>query len=258
MLTISPTRCTVFDRIVCAVDGSQSSLDAVRQARVLRSEPGELELDAVFEPRIVGYSPYGSPLIISEAQKAAAAKLAEAQSACPDAASHLLQGPTVRRLLERLTEYKATLVAVGATSRNRGVGIIRGSVTTAMLHRAPASVLVARTPAVAAAFPHAVVVGYDGSPSADRALATGLHVADRYSARLRVVVAGATSANAYAALADLAVARDERDPVEALLAVSHEADLLIVGSRGLHGVRALGSVSERVGHQAACSVLVVR
>ena len=37
-----------------------------------------------------------------------------------------------------------------------------------------------------------------------------------------------------------------------------DADLLVVGSRGLHGVRALGSVSERVAHRAPCSVLVVR
>ena len=31
-----------------------------------------------------------------------------------------------------------------------------------------------------------------------------------------------------------------------------------VGSRRLHGLKALGSVSERVTHQALCSVLVVR
>lgn len=36
------------------------------------------------------------------------------------------------------------------------------------------------------------------------------------------------------------------------------AHLAVVGSRGLHGVKALGSVSERVAHDAACSVLVVR
>jgi nucleotide-binding universal stress UspA family protein len=35
-------------------------------------------------------------------------------------------------------------------------------------------------------------------------------------------------------------------------------DLLIVGNRGLHGLRALGSVSERVAHGARSSVLVVR
>jgi nucleotide-binding universal stress UspA family protein len=46
--------------------------------------------------------------------------------------------------------------------------------------------------------------------------------------------------------------------VDALVDASHEADLVVVGSRGLHGVQALGSVSERVAHRAVCSVLVVR
>jgi nucleotide-binding universal stress UspA family protein len=32
----------------------------------------------------------------------------------------------------------------------------------------------------------------------------------------------------------------------------------VVGSRGLQGMRSLGSVSERVAHEARCSVLVVR
>ena len=47
-------------------------------------------------------------------------------------------------------------------------------------------------------------------------------------------------------------------PAEALTAVSAETDLLVVGSGGLRGMRALGSVSERVGNLARCSVLVVR
>jgi len=37
-----------------------------------------------------------------------------------------------------------------------------------------------------------------------------------------------------------------------------DADLLVIGSRGLHGFRALGSVSEKVAHRAESSVLVVR
>ncbi len=257
MSTISSNRCTVFDRIVCAFDGSDPSLEAARQASPLRSETGELEIDSVFEPPVVAYSPYGSPIIVGEAEKSVAAALAEAKSAFPDAATHLLHGTTIGRLLERLTEWEATLVAVGATSRNRGVGVARGSVMTSMLHRAAASVLVARAPA-AGDFPRAVVVGYDGSPAADRALAAGLDVADRHGAGLRVVVAGADGPEDFEALAGLTVDRTEKHPVEALCAASHDADLLIVGSRGLHGVRALGSVSERVGHQAACSVLVVR
>jgi nucleotide-binding universal stress UspA family protein len=54
-----------------------------------------------------------------------------------------------------------------------------------------------------------------------------------------------------------AVAIDER-PVRALVEASKDADLVVVGSRGLHGFRALGSVSERVAHRARSSVLVVR
>jgi nucleotide-binding universal stress UspA family protein len=47
-------------------------------------------------------------------------------------------------------------------------------------------------------------------------------------------------------------------PAHALLTAATGCDLLVVGSRGLHGIRALGSVSERVAHEAPCSVLVVR
>jgi nucleotide-binding universal stress UspA family protein len=55
---------------------------------------------------------------------------------------------------------------------------------------------------------------------------------------------------------DVPLVEDERNPVDALADAG--ADLIVVGSRGLHGVRALGSVSERVAHWARCSVLVVR
>ncbi len=51
--------------------------------------------------------------------------------------------------------------------------------------------------------------------------------------------------------------RDER-VLDLLHTISEEADLVVVGSRGLRGIRALGSVSERVAHEALCPVLVVR
>ena len=46
-------------------------------------------------------------------------------------------------------------------------------------------------------------------------------------------------------------------PSTHLLGAWAGADLLVVGSRGLHGVSALGSVSERLAHEAHCSVLIV-
>ena len=45
-----------------------------------------------------------------------------------------------------------------------------------------------------------------------------------------------------------------------LLAESRDADLLVVGSRGLGGFRELllGSISQQCAHQAACPVVIVR
>ncbi len=51
---------------------------------------------------------------------------------------------------------------------------------------------------------------------------------------------------------------DERKPADYLVGASNDADLLVLGSRGLHSFAALGSVSERVAHKASCPVLVVR
>jgi nucleotide-binding universal stress UspA family protein len=48
------------------------------------------------------------------------------------------------------------------------------------------------------------------------------------------------------------------EPVPALVAAAADADLLVVGSRGLHRFKSLAWVSERVAHQARSSVLIVR
>jgi nucleotide-binding universal stress UspA family protein len=52
------------------------------------------------------------------------------------------------------------------------------------------------------------------------------------------------------------------EPAEAILDVAEEqrADLIVVGSRGMHSSRRflLGSVPDKVSHHAPCSVLIVR
>jgi nucleotide-binding universal stress UspA family protein len=52
--------------------------------------------------------------------------------------------------------------------------------------------------------------------------------------------------------------RHHGHPVDVLIAAAEGADLVVLGNRGLHGLAALGSVSERVAHHAPCSILVVR
>ena len=52
------------------------------------------------------------------------------------------------------------------------------------------------------------------------------------------------------------------DPAKEIvdLAVMTEADLIIIGSRGLSGIKkwVLGSVSEKVAQQSPCPVLIVK
>lgn len=49
----------------------------------------------------------------------------------------------------------------------------------------------------------------------------------------------------------------DTSPAAALVERATSDDLLIVGSRGMRGLRSLGSISEAVAHRAHGSVLVV-
>jgi nucleotide-binding universal stress UspA family protein len=129
-----------------------------------------------------------------------------------------------------------------------------------MLHQAPCSVLIARAPVGSQPFPRSIVVGVDGSPQAVAALAAARELSERLEAPLTVVAAAGEKSVDLDAVRELGVAAEEDrgKPVPSLVERSKKADLLVVGSRGLHGLKALGSVSERVAHQAGCSVLVIR
>jgi nucleotide-binding universal stress UspA family protein len=142
------------------------------------------------------------------------------------------------------------------------MGAALGGVATMLLHDAPTSVLVARPPFDPATFPSRVVVGFDGSDSGLRALSVAARLCEDRSSDLTVVIAtrdvGIDLDELVVQAAPHEVRIDRHRPVEALIEAASRADLLVVGSRGVGGLRALGSVSERVAHRAASSVLVVR
>jgi nucleotide-binding universal stress UspA family protein len=140
--------------------------------------------------------------------------------------------------------------------------------------------------------PQTIVVGTDGSDSADRALDEAIAIAQRDGATLHVVAAfpdpaiireritsGATAARvnlsqvADSVLNRAAIHAEEKgvhaethsreaDPAEAILDVAEsvDADLIVVGSRGLSGFKKylLGSVSAEVASHARCNVMIVR
>jgi nucleotide-binding universal stress UspA family protein len=116
-------------------------------------------------------------------------------------------------------------------------------------------VLIARPPSILAFFPYKVVAGVDGSSESEAAVATARYLADRFRAQLHVVTALHDKSHDLGRARMSSPVEVETYPVQALAEV--DADIIVVGSRGLRGLRALGSVSERVAHRAECSVLVV-
>ena len=234
----------VFGRVLVVVDGTESGLEACRQ--VARLSPADAPVDAV---GVVHF-----------------ASAADGAERALDEALELLDGRAVRRrldgfvassLLAELDAFGATLVAFGSHEHRRAGDILLGGSEGELLHKAPCSVLVAR-PCDRDAFPQAIVVGHDGSADADRALAAARALAQRCGGSVRVLTSLAGKLADHGLLGEVGVTTVAEPPVVALVDASRDADLLVVGSRGLHGVGALGSVSERVAYDAACSVLVVR
>ena len=253
----APTR--VFDCIVCGVDGSPESLEAARQAERLRSPEGTLRLAAVAQVNTAVHAGWAMSHVLDELQASARAGVDRALDEIPTASTHLVSGDALSSLLDELTQLEATLVAVGPHGRSRAVGMLLGGVATGLLHDAPCSVLLARKPQFGE-FPASIVAGVDGSGHSLVAATVAKSIADRFGSELLVVAAtGGKRVNLGAIEAfPSEYVTDPRTAVAALVDLSNESDLLVVGSRGLQGPVALGSVSERVGHRAASSVIVVR
>jgi nucleotide-binding universal stress UspA family protein len=252
---------SIFERILVGVDGTKESLDACRQAARM-AEP-----HAAIEAAIVSLFTPETALALGvrdEAERlertAGSALAAAAGILGPEADLRRLQGLTVDALLAEAKRMQATLLAIGTHGHSRLAEMVVGGIAGELLHQAPCAVLVARPAPDLATFPREIVVGIDGSDEAEHAFDVACRLAARRHSSLRTVVAQggkrldiARIARRHPHTQDLAAA-----PVPALVEAATCADLLVVGSRGLHGIRALGSVSERVAHQATCSVLVVR
>lgn len=251
---------TVWQRVICAIDLTPASGLAARQAAQLMAADGKLILCTVFSPEVIEGAVFLDRALVRDAQAALERIQAELQP-WHDSELHLREGPPIQRLLEELRTERATLVAVGGHGHSRAAGIVLGSVATAMLHEAPCSVLIAHADVAADGD---VVVGFDGSGGARRALAAGREVAERVGLGLRVIVASGDAHppgpgwSREELGAELGVSEDPRPAVEALGDASRSARLLVVGSRHLRGVPALSSVSERAAHRASCPVLVIR
>ena len=250
---------SIFERILCGVDGTPASLTAVRQALRLQDENGSLLLSAVANLAQAAHAGMAATHAAELLQHEAEAALAEAQAIAPFASSKLVDGDAVAILLKQAEAERATLIAVGSHGRRRAAGLLLGTVAARMLRDAPCSVLVARAAGDIEAWPRTVLAGVDGSRESAAAFTVARSLAARFGGSVRAVASAKDQLDREAARA-ISPELEEHDApaLQVLVAASESTDLIVVGSRGLHGLKALGSVSERVAHQARSSVLVVR
>jgi nucleotide-binding universal stress UspA family protein len=255
----------MFTRILVGIDGSQQSLEAARQAALLQDPAGQLTLFSAWDVTplieatgdgVLSYLDAGEQRLLAESALVEACEYIAPYTA---ATTKLVRGAPVPELLEEIDRDEDTLVAVPGSEGGRLIGAVEGSVATGIIHRAPCSVLVARS--AKNGFPRRIVTGVDGSVESAAAYAAARYLAERFDAELHALVAwGGKGVNErlVSAITDGDHDDSEAAPVEALVHAAKSADLLVVGSRGLHGIRALGSVSERVAHTVPCSALVIR
>jgi nucleotide-binding universal stress UspA family protein len=280
--------------IVVGVDGSSGSEHALQWA-VDDAHVRHLDVDVVHAwSQPVSVYPadlYAEP----DAHRVAGARLlAHALATVDDAdadagprvASRLVHEDAASALLEAAVD--AELLVVGTRGRGGFTGLLLGSVSRTCLHLAPVPLVVV-PPTWSRRGTRRIVVGVDGSEPSREALGWAVAEAAAHGAGLQVVnvydlapliaplgapmppeteVAGTSS---QALLEEMTEGVADGSGVEidlvpangptsrTLLDAARDADLLVVGSRGLGGLRRLlvGSVSQQCVYHSTCPVAVV-
>lgn len=271
-----------LSRIVAAIDGTRAGFEAARQAARLVSPRGTVHLLAVADPYFAAMNTWAGQRLVSveEVVTSAGEHLAKqrllqraaesvedarrqvSDHAPPDVTveTSVVEGPTHDVLMQASAD--ASVLALGSHGGGRMTGFVLTSTATDMLRNAGCSVLVARPPFDEDTFPRRIVAALDGSEPALQALEIARQIVAEHGGRPELVGASAgrvpAGSVAPGPVGDVPVEALRGRAADAIAAAGEGADLIVMGARGLKGAKALGSVSERVAHKAASSVLVIR
>jgi nucleotide-binding universal stress UspA family protein len=263
---------TVFADVLCAVDGTKRSYVAVEQAAALAGPAGELTLLAV--TAVAGSGAYKSAAIDPERVKQVLDRAEQIAENVGVSSTQLVDpgGPPTTAILQAAAQHD--LLALGAPAMSWVGAMIVGGVAFETLASFTTPLLLARPAPKGVAFAHRILVASDGDgrDGSDRLVELAGRLArEREASVVLLHAAGAESqarphriqAQAHM-LESVLPGRCEvvveagraRDAVVDT-ATSAEVSLIVMGSRRPGGLRALGSVSRRVVHDAPCSVLLV-
>lgn len=286
-----------MNAILVGADGSEAAEGAVRwAAKAAAAERLDLKIVGAYDASTSDYAPgliIPQDVIDAIRQDAsdavhAAADVAKEVAPNVSVATSIVDGDAARVLLELGKD--AAMIVVGTRRLGSVKGLFLGSVSISVAAHAHGRVAIV---AAGGSDTGPVVVGVDGSPISDVAVAEAFRQASLRNAPLVAVHTWTPldadalhgygigpeevqrmTQDAVEVLAerlagyaqDYPDVRVERhvlpeEPAKALLdAAGTDAQLIVVGSRGRGGFRGLmlGSTSQKVMHQAECPVLVVR
>lgn len=266
-LQAAPHAAALFANPLCAVDGSAGSLLAVEQTTALVGAGGHI---TVLEGTS-GPDRYQSPAILpGDAAHNLEAALEIARAAGVTSRAEVDPDyPPARMIVDRAADY--SMLAMGAPHTSWMAGAITASATDAAISHLPTALLIAREigPEEGA---RRIVVASDGADGSDELVELARELAELQDAEVVLVHATArrrrsSTERVQAQTKALQEALGVRADVDSREGRAHEviiaaaaslgASLIVMGSRGLHGPRAIGSVSRHVMHDAPCSVLLV-
>lgn len=280
--------------IIVGYDGSPSANAAVRWAADEATTcAAPLRIVSCYDIPLTGMTSMGMgypeafAVIEGDTRRRAADLVASLRETHPslEVSTVVTSGPASSTLLDDTDPED--LVVVGSSGRDHAAAFWLGSTPRRVIHHSHCPVAIIRGAATGAT-PARVVVGVDGSPTSDDALAWAGDEADRHQAELVVVHGWAypylavdssslqardlTQVDAACTLdaaVEQATARFaspvtgcliEATPATALLQTVRDGDLLVVGSRGRGAVvsAVFGSTVNIVAEQCAVPMIVVR
>jgi len=261
---------SIFNDILCAVDGTQESLAAIEQAAALAGSSGHVTLLEVTSFEVDG-SYRGPAILPAQATRIVqdATRTAE-KSGVPFSMEVDPEESPSRVVLDWAVDRD--LLALGAPSTGWLGGMFRKGVAVSAEGSFTTPLLVARSISTGPQFAQRILVASDGLADSDALVEfAGRLARDRGAdvvllhaigleskARCRRVEEQASRLQL--ATDDANEVRLERGSARTMIvetASAVDASLIVMSSRRIKGPRAIGSVSRRVVHEGRCSVLLV-
>lgn len=277
---------SVYSRVVVGTDGSVTAQRAVRRAATIahglhapllvataysRQRPEELgPLSERAQSQGIEAA-YGFGFI--GAQETAQDGAAEAHRVARDldVDTTTPQGDPADTLLDLAEQQDDTLLVVGGQGLGASGVFLLGNVPHKVAHHAVSDTLIVRTSSQRTdQAPTSVLIGFDGSRTATTALDRGVAVARALGAAVTVLAVGRADwakdvlaeATAHIGDVDVPVSAEHHDGDPAAVLVQRAGDhgLLVLGNRGMTGIRRflLGSVPNKVSHHVAVDLLIVK